>query len=218
MIMDMELDLSEDSKDLDAIAVGRKTVSGVSVSSGLWKFHILSLMSSKVCLSDPCADLDYTRCSFCTNVQYVFQSLILLGDLLNRVAENDLFDWSGRSKLIDYISNFILVRPHIGQVIVVTEITCLKHSDAHDLSSNFGAKFVVPSKEKVVTAEEVLAAVPQHRPTMETIIITLVHLAMFSEKIKLEDVVTFLSNFSISTFFPFVIFALRGILNILSEQ
>lgn len=45
-IMDMELDLSEDSKDLDAIAVGRKTVSGVSVSSGLWKFHILSLISS----------------------------------------------------------------------------------------------------------------------------------------------------------------------------
>ncbi|KAF7136371.1 hypothetical protein RHSIM_Rhsim08G0157900 [Rhododendron simsii] len=45
MIMDMELDLSEDSKDLDAIAVGRKTV-GVSVSSGLWKFHILSLISS----------------------------------------------------------------------------------------------------------------------------------------------------------------------------
>lgn len=60
-----------------------------------------------------------------------FQSLILLGDLLNRVAENDLFDWSGRSKLIDCISNFIVFRPHIGQVIVVAEITGLKHSDAH---------------------------------------------------------------------------------------
>lgn len=46
MIMDMELDLIEDSKDLDIIAVGQKTVSGVSVSSGLWKFHILSLISS----------------------------------------------------------------------------------------------------------------------------------------------------------------------------
>lgn len=54
-----------------------------------------------------------------------FQSLILLGDMLNRVAENDIFDWSGRSKLIDCISNFILVRPHIGQVIVVTEITSM---------------------------------------------------------------------------------------------
>lgn len=46
MIMDLELDLNEDSKDLDVITVGRKAVSGVSVSSGLWKFHILSLISS----------------------------------------------------------------------------------------------------------------------------------------------------------------------------
>ncbi|KAI8543061.1 hypothetical protein RHMOL_Rhmol08G0189100 [Rhododendron molle] len=156
------------------------------------------------------------------------QSLILLGDLLNRVAENDLFDWSGRSKLIDCISNFIVVRPHIGQTMIEKLLRMLQDPDyrvrfslakrigtlfqtwdghddlfqdiwwvfdasiiytvgQHD-RSNFGAKLVVSSKEKVVTAKEVLATGPQPHPTMETIIITLMHLAMFSEKIELEAV------------------------------
>ena len=55
------------------------------------------------------------------------QSLIFLGDLLNRVAQNDLFDWSGRSKLVDCICNFVLFRPNIGQVILVTKLPCVKH-------------------------------------------------------------------------------------------
>lgn len=42
------------------------------------------------------------------------------------------------------------------------------------------------SKEKLVTAREVLAAGPQPRPTMETVIITLMHLALYSEKVELE--------------------------------
>lgn len=53
-------------------------------------------------------------------------------------------------------------------------------------SSNFGVKLVVSSKGKIVTAREMLADGPQPPPIIETIIITLLHLAFFSEKIELE--------------------------------
>lgn len=36
---------------------------------------------------------------------------------MNKVAENDLLGWFGRIKLIDCICDFILLEPHIGQVI-----------------------------------------------------------------------------------------------------
>lgn len=42
------------------------------------------------------------------------------------------------------------------------------------------------SQEKCVAASEVIAAGPQPRPTMETVIITLMHLALHSEKIEFE--------------------------------
>lgn len=45
---------------------------------------------------------------------------------------------------------------------------------------------MVFSKEKVVTANEVLSAGPQARPSLETAIITLMHLALESDKIELE--------------------------------
>lgn len=45
------------------------------------------------------------------------------------------------------------------------------------------------SKEKVVTAREVLDAGVQPRPTMETIIVTLAHLALHSDAIELEVIV-----------------------------
>lgn len=53
-------------------------------------------------------------------------------------------------------------------------------------SSNFGVLLVFPSKEKLVAASEVVAVGPQPRPTMETVIITLMHLALHSEKIEFE--------------------------------
>ncbi|CAI9285016.1 unnamed protein product [Lactuca saligna] len=43
-----------------------------------------------------------------------------------------------------------------------------------------------PTKDKVVKANEVLAAGHQPRPIMETIIVTLLYLALHSEKIELE--------------------------------
>lgn len=65
----------------------------------------------------------------------------------------------------------------------------ISHSDISFLpgcvvSSNFGVTLVVSSKGKIVTASEVLASGPQPCPTMETIIVTLMHLALYSEKIE----------------------------------
>ncbi|CAL5444633.1 unnamed protein product [Camellia sinensis] len=295
MIMDMELDLVEDSKDVDVRAVSGKTVSGVSVSAGTWKFDIISLISCffavlpvvtweilfdlmdkendacvlenilfNVCrhpywpssrkfsdlvssmnnmvdlrasLKPQCSNILAAICDLLgtlisldtfrrdtntvgkdTNIALPLreriseQSLTFLGDLLNKVAENDIFDWSGRLKLIDCICNFILLRPHIGQSMIEKLLMMLRDPDYRvrfllarrigflfqtwdghdelfqDICSNFGVKLVVSSKDKVVTAEEVLAAGPQPRPTMETIIITLMHLALCSEKIELEAV------------------------------
>lgn len=69
-------------------------------------------------------------------------------------------------------------------------------------SSNFGVKLVVSSKGKIVTAREMLADGPQPPPIIETIIITLLHLAFFSEKIELE-----VYCWLISFFFFFVLFS-----------
>lgn len=53
-------------------------------------------------------------------------------------------------------------------------------------SNNFGAILVVHSKEKLVNAKEALSAGPQPRPKLETIIISLMHIALHSDKIELE--------------------------------
>lgn len=47
----------------------------------------------------------------------LLQGLRSLGELVNKVAQNDLLDWFGRIKLIDCICDFIVLDPHIGQVI-----------------------------------------------------------------------------------------------------
>lgn len=55
-------------------------------------------------------------------------------------------------------------------------------------SSNFGVVLVMSMKEKLVTASQALAAGPQPRPKIETVVITLMHLALHSEKIELQVV------------------------------
>ncbi|PPS01510.1 hypothetical protein GOBAR_AA19162 [Gossypium barbadense] len=55
-------------------------------------------------------------------------------------------------------------------------------------SSNFGIELIFYSKEKLVTAREVLAAGPQPRQKVETVIVTLMQLALHSENIELEAV------------------------------
>lgn len=42
----------------------------------------------------------------------------MLGDLVNKVADSELLDWLGRLKLIDGICDFVVLAPHIGQVII----------------------------------------------------------------------------------------------------
>lgn len=42
----------------------------------------------------------------------------MLGDLVNKVADSELLDWKGRTKLIDGICGFVVLAPHIGQVII----------------------------------------------------------------------------------------------------
>ncbi|KAJ6760715.1 SERINE/THREONINE-PROTEIN KINASE ATM [Salix purpurea] len=49
-------------------------------------------------------------------------------------------------------------------------------------------QWLFPSKGKVVTAKDVLASGPQPTQKMETVIVTLMHLALHSEKIELEAV------------------------------
>lgn len=66
-------------------------------------------------------------------------------------------------------------------------------------------KLVVSSKGKIVTAKEVLAAGPHPRPLMETIIITLMHLALHSEKLELEVFIFPQENFEKYIFFSLIL-------------
>ncbi|KAM3751704.1 hypothetical protein ACB098_04G130100 [Castanea mollissima] len=140
------------------------------------------------------------------------QRLTHLGDLMNKVADLDLLDWFGRVKLIDCTCDFILLCPQIGQAMIEGLLMLLRDPDYRvrfflarrigvlfqtwdghkelfqDICSNFGVTLVVSSKEKLVTAREVLAAGPQPQPTLETVIITLMHIAFYSEKVELEAV------------------------------
>lgn len=135
-----------------------------------------------------------------------------LGALVNKIAEFGLLDWSGRVKLIDCICDFVLVTPQVGQTLIERLLSMLQDPDYrvrlflarrigvlfqtwdghgelfHDICSNFGGVLVVCSKEKIVTAKEALASGPQPRPKMETIVITLMHLALQSESTELEAV------------------------------
>ncbi|XP_010243049.1 PREDICTED: serine/threonine-protein kinase ATM isoform X1 [Nelumbo nucifera] len=140
------------------------------------------------------------------------QSLIFLGDLVEKVANFDHLDWFGRVKLIDCICNFIILHPDAGQAMIERLLTMLQDNDYrvriflarqiyvlfqmwdghdelfHDICSNFGVRLVLFSKEKLVTAQEVLAAGAQPPLRVETVVITLAHLAFYSEKIELEAV------------------------------
>lgn len=53
-------------------------------------------------------------------------------------------------------------------------------------SLNFGVPLVVYSKGKVINAKEVVATLPQPQPKLETVLITLMHLALHSDKVELE--------------------------------
>ncbi|XP_008453086.1 serine/threonine-protein kinase ATM isoform X2 [Cucumis melo] len=140
------------------------------------------------------------------------KNLLQIGKVVNRIAETDLLDWSGRVKLIDCICNFILISPEIGQTMIERLFVMLRDPeyrvryslakqmgvlfqtwDGHeelfqDICSSFGVPLVLCSKQKVVTAKEVLDAGLELGPTMETIIVTVGHLALHSDAMELEAV------------------------------
>ncbi|KAJ8771786.1 hypothetical protein K2173_026963 [Erythroxylum novogranatense] len=138
--------------------------------------------------------------------------LMCLRDLINRIGEFGALDWVGRVRLIECICNFILLSPQIGQAMIERLFLLLRDPDYRvrfllawrigvlfqtwdgheelfqDICSNFGVLLVLPFKGKIVTAKEVLATGPQSPTAIETVIITLMHLALHSEKIELEAI------------------------------
>ncbi|KAJ0603861.1 putative non-specific serine/threonine protein kinase [Helianthus annuus] len=140
------------------------------------------------------------------------QSLVPLGDLVNKIAENDQLDWCSRVKIVDCICDFVSLNPQISQTMIEKLLLMLRDPDFRvrfslarrigvlfqtwdghdelfqDILSNFSVKLVVLFKGMLVKANEVLAAGHQPQPMMETIIVTLGHVALHSEKIELEAV------------------------------
>ncbi|CAO2819072.1 unnamed protein product [Amaranthus hypochondriacus] len=140
------------------------------------------------------------------------KSLMPLGDLLNKVAESNLLDWRGRRKLVDCICDFISLNPLIGQTMIQRLLILLKDPDYRvrfnlarrigilfltwdghdvlfqDICSNFGPKLIMCSRGKLVTEKEVQPNDYSSHPIMETIVITLMHVAFHSEKVESEAV------------------------------
>ncbi|XP_073048593.1 serine/threonine-protein kinase ATM isoform X18 [Primulina eburnea] len=140
------------------------------------------------------------------------ECLTSLGDLVTKVFDNSLFDWYDRAKLVNCICNFVLLRPQLAQLVIDKLFMLLRDPDYRvrlclarrigvlfqtwdghselfqDVCSNFGRKLVTSSGEKTVRAQEVLSVGPQPRPIMETIVVTLMHLVLHSERIELEAV------------------------------
>lgn len=285
-IMDMELDVTEDTQDVDILPVGGIIGTGQSFSAAKWKLGMISLLSSfhpvldfvtwdvlfelmenesdnkvrenilyhlcqhfhwsssakitdlvktmnsmfemQASVKLDCSGVVVAACQLLATLLSLDASgkeaaltawkreselsLVHLGELVNKIAEFGLLDWSGRVRLIDCFCDFVLLSPQIGQTMIERLFLMLQDPDyrvrfslaqrigvlfqtwdghdelSQDICSNFGVAMVIPLKGKVVTAKEVLACGPQPTPKMETVIVTLMHLALHSEKIELEAV------------------------------
>ncbi|KAJ3700717.1 hypothetical protein LUZ61_004422 [Rhynchospora tenuis] len=134
-----------------------------------------------------------------------------LSEILKKIVEAKIPDWGHRSKLIGCIYSFISLDPDSGQVMIEWLLAMLHDPDYrvrlmmarkigflfqtwdghkelfHDISSNFGVEMVRFSNEKIIKAKEVI---PGSQPEMyvETALITLGHLALFSEDVEVECV------------------------------
>ncbi|KAF3511456.1 hypothetical protein F2Q69_00005633 [Brassica cretica] len=289
-IVDMDLDLDVDTKEIDLITAGGKAVAGGPVSTGNWKLGMISLIScfspvlqfptwdvlysimEKECDPKVLENILYHLCQLscltsmpkvydlnkrnCLNIvtalHVLLQNLlsgmdssglkpnselsllkgescqifVQLGAMVNKVSECGLLGWFGRVRLISCICNFVLLNPRIGQTMIERLLLMLNDSDyrvrfvlarqigllfqtwdGHEalfqdicsvyhfslliaslmnfsILSSFGIILVTSSKENLVTARDVLAAGPQPRPKMETVIITLMHLAYHNKYLK----------------------------------
>ncbi|KAJ1684822.1 hypothetical protein LUZ63_016212 [Rhynchospora breviuscula] len=135
-----------------------------------------------------------------------------LSEILKKIVEAKIPDWVHRGKLIGCIYSFISLDPNSGQVMIEWLLAMLHDPDYrvrlmtarkigflfqtwdghkelfHDISSNFGVEMVRFSNEKIIKAKEVMIAGSQPEMYVETALITLGHLALFSEDIEVECV------------------------------
>ncbi|PUZ57625.1 hypothetical protein GQ55_5G446600 [Panicum hallii var. hallii] len=140
------------------------------------------------------------------------ESQDILLDLVNKATEIGSTDWFSRIKLIDCISSFICLFPDVAQDLIGCLLDMLHDTDYrvrlylareivvlfqtweghnelfYDICSNIGAKMVAFSIDSPVTAREVLAVGPQSVPVIETALITLAHLSVYSEDVEVESV------------------------------
>lgn len=140
------------------------------------------------------------------------ERLSSLGDLVIEVAEAGLADWFGRIKLIDCICSFVSLEPCLAQAMIGRLLAMLQDTDYrvrlflakkvgvlfqtwdghdelfHDICSNFGFDMVRTSNGKLTKAKDVLACGFPSILAMETALITLAHLALYSEEIEIEAV------------------------------
>ncbi|KAK9684733.1 hypothetical protein RND81_10G228300 [Saponaria officinalis] len=143
------------------------------------------------------------------NIEQIF---MLLGDLVTKVFESNLLDWRGRQKLVDCICDFIGLNPLIGQTMIQKLLILLSDPDYRvrfllarrvgilflswdghdvlfqDICSNFDSRLEFCPKGRIVTKIKNLDAHSQLLPAIETIVITLMHVAFYSEKVELTAV------------------------------
>ncbi|XP_020523147.1 serine/threonine-protein kinase ATM isoform X2 [Amborella trichopoda] len=139
------------------------------------------------------------------------QALGDLGVLVNKVADHGL-DWPTRMNLINCICHFVSLDPCTAQVMIERLFAMLQDADYRvrlslarhigvlfltwegheqlfqDICSNFRVKLVMASKGKIVTAKDVLDVGVQSQLFLETAVITLAHLAYFSDKVEIEAI------------------------------
>ncbi|KAI0497772.1 hypothetical protein KFK09_021007 [Dendrobium nobile] len=163
-------------------------------------------------LQSRCSIIGNANLDWGTEDMSVEENLNRLGILVEKIAQIGLPFWIGRVKLIDCICSFVLIEPNIAQTLMGRLFGMLQDRDYrvriflarkvgilfhtwdghnelfHDICSNFGVELVRTSKERVVKAHEVIALGTQSVLGMESAIITLAHLAFFSEKVEIEAI------------------------------
>ncbi|XP_020270626.1 serine/threonine-protein kinase ATM [Asparagus officinalis] len=188
-------------------------IMGTNVGVKLYSVNILSaihaLLATLLSISSRSKLVDDVQYSRITVPE---ENLSSLAGLVNEVAETGLPDWFARITLIDCICNFVLLEPHVAQVMIGRLLALLQDTDYrvrlflakkvgilfqtwdghdelfHDICSNFGFYMVRTSKEKLIKAKDVLTCGPPSMLVMETALITLAHLALYSEEIENEAV------------------------------
>ncbi|XP_073048601.1 serine/threonine-protein kinase ATM isoform X24 [Primulina eburnea] len=191
LILDVELDMNGGSIDVDRLGIDGSQTTGSSISLVNQKLNFLSIISSFF----PILSLSTWEIMF--NLREKENDPQVLENFLCILSRHP--HWSSCRHILDLLvidKLFMLLRDPdyrvrlcLARRIGVLFQTWDGHSELfQDVCSNFGRKLVTSSGEKTVRAQEVLSVGPQPRPIMETIVVTLMHLVLHSERIELEAV------------------------------